>query len=242
MASFAGYEPEDRARVEECVSKTDPASAPFAHYNLGCAKYYDDDFDGALEIWRKLVAADVDPLLVDQATFQMGRALDAKGDAAGALEIYRGFARKHADDALTQFNMGELLSRLEQFDEAETAYLKAVEFDKSDGGDIRKDALVNLAEDKKLIGDVAGCVRTMRRVVDVDPADYDTRLMLASVLRGAGDVDGALVEAKTAAEFLDSVRPVDDDEAAAFQEANALAQSLIRELTARKEGREAGPA
>ena len=52
MASFA-EDPADRTRIEQCVSKNKPKEMPFAFYELGKARYYEDDFDGAIEVWTK---------------------------------------------------------------------------------------------------------------------------------------------------------------------------------------------
>lgn len=96
----------------------------------------------------------------------------------------------------------------------------------------------------------------MQQLIDVDPADPEPRLELASIYRAAGDVDKALLEAKTALESLEAV-PLrheqqalvdeeDEDVAAAvfaeIEDARALAASLVRELTAAKQGREPSPA
>ena len=94
MASFGAAEEEaDREAIARVVEASNATESPFAFYNLGCTKYYAQDFDGAIDVWKKLIEADVDPALTNQTLFQVARAMDGGGDVEGAMEMYGEFAK-----------------------------------------------------------------------------------------------------------------------------------------------------
>ena len=51
MASFGAAEEEaDREAIARVVEASNATESPFAFYNLGCTKYYAQDFDGKREL------------------------------------------------------------------------------------------------------------------------------------------------------------------------------------------------
>ena len=91
------------------------------------------------------------------------------------------------------FNMGEILSRVGQPEGAEEAYRKAIELDVKGPRDVTKDALMNLADDKATAGDVEASLALRQELVDVDPADGELHLQLATALRAAGHYEKAVL-------------------------------------------------
>lgn len=196
------------------------------------------DYAGAIDLWARLVDAPegVDPALASHALFQLARAHDLAGAPERALAAFERFAARHPTDALVRFNVGEILSRLGRLAEAEGAYLAAAELDADPAAQTRKDALVNLADDRAGAGNAAGALEVLREARGIDPSDADVRLALAAALRAVGDLGAAAAEAQRAVELLET--PHADDDADDLRRADlARGVALVRDLEAERAGR-----
>lgn len=176
----------------------DPSLNADQKIERGVAAWDRDDYPAALEDFREVLAdhpnfADVRNK-AGLCLAMMGELDDALEQLDEAVRIAPGYAEAHLNRAI-------VLNSLGRFEEAEEAFRRAGELDRSKGGRILSDVGNQIAVTHAKLGDLymtaehhEEAVEQFQQALDVRPSYLDVRTKLAEALIEVGELDRAREE------------------------------------------------
>ena len=156
-----------------------------AYVTRGRLRHHLRDLDGAeRDLGRAL---ELDPNAGD-AWFELGHLRETRGDLEGAIERYER-ASTIAPTVATYFRTGRCHQQAGRLEPAIAAYGHALALAPG-----LTPALVNRAQARAALGDVAGAVVDLDRAVEVEPGDEAARMVRAQLRIQTNQIEPALVD------------------------------------------------
>ena len=168
---------------------------------LGMALARTDDLDGAIEQYRRALAAierdhETSDLTPEIATIHdnLGVALRKKGDLAAAVSEFRKAVQAEPRDSHAHRNLGLTLEAEKNLDGALQEYRMELDID---GGCCQ--AQYNIGRILEMKGNLDAAIATFRTALATDPNDPLAHYGLGTALEGKGDQQNALEQYRLAA-------------------------------------------
>lgn len=155
---------------------------------------------GGLEVEGNLVAGLAQPQRTGKLLPLIGEIIEQGVNPYHALESYSQAAAAFPDRPEGHFRMGQALASLAQFDEARTAFLRALKINPH-----HRKCLTALAAVEQKVGNLTSALRTLERATAYHPADFRIARQLVEVLLASG----RLPEARERLDALLIARPED---------------------------------
>ena len=171
------------------------------HHDLALALKLSDDLPAAVAEWKEAIR--LDPKLAD-AYYSLGVTLWQSGDFPGAAEQLRQAIQIRPDYAEAHYTLGTVLKQMNQLPEAAEALRQAIRLDPDFAG-----AHTTLAAILRQLGDSAGAAAEGKAGAEI--VNQKNNLQAATFatnsgrrLLGAGDLDGAISQFRTAIRVMPS--------------------------------------
>ena len=176
--------------IDKILRRGDSAEAQLL---MGATKLSVRDYSGALKDLAR--AADLNPSLPSVHAYY-GQALLATGDESAAMQEFRKELQQDPNDFDSNLNLGALLRRDENFDDAARYIERALRVRPGDPG-----AEFQLASLET--GDADGAAAAFRKELASNPTDFESNVKLGAILSNRRQFDEALPYLQRAAQ----VRP-----------------------------------
>jgi tetratricopeptide (TPR) repeat protein len=173
----------DEVTLDLASLRATPGS-PVLLYNLGVAKTKTGDVRGAIDYYRKAIAANP---RYSSALLNLSSLLRAQGELTEALRICRQAAEMDPKNSGVWINLGNIYGQLGSVEQAKNSYERAVALDPRNA-----EAVVNLGTAYQRLGNLEAARQQYEFAISLNPSQAAAYCDLGALLFQQGDTERAV--------------------------------------------------